>query len=351
MFTFSSELQAEIRRYGARVAYEIKSLRKRENVAREYAEHLEDAIYYRMLHDGMEEMEAFHDACAELGNVTKMQELLALTHNKDPLPTGVTFMLWLLGVVLVGSSYFWIDDYFYRSCLLAALDWCILGVLVFLLLQAGLYIRALRIRRKSYRQLKVYAEQNGINFIRHASSYRSIFTRTTEPEWILETEKERYILSLFATVKRRRELQLSDIQLYQYTKVSGFPMMFGRTWSTFPVISSGCFDTIFRIRTISIHTFGTGARPFDQTVRLPKGFHLLPDIDWKSAEHPTKTNIRVLLLNPIPMKVSALENGHIRKSGDADTVGDYRVWSASGLISYLEGVRISGKHDYTRTQE
>ena len=351
MFTFSSELQSEIRRYSAHIAYEIRSKQKRDAVKREYAEHLEDAVYDRMIRLGLDEREAFKEACAELGNVAKMQELLALTHNKDPLPTGVTYMLWLLGAVLVGSSYFWIDDYFYRSCLLAALDWCILGVLVFLLLQAGLYIRALRIRRKSYRQLKVYAKQNGINFIRHASSYRSIFTRTTEPEWILETEKERYILSLFATVKRRRELQLSDIQLYQYTKVSGFPMMFGGNSVRFPIISFGCFDTILRIRTINIRTFGTGARPFDQTVRLPKGFHLLPDIDWKSAEHPTKTNIRVLLLNPIPMKVSALENGHIRKSGDADTVGDYRVWSASGLISYLEGVRISGKHDYTRTQE
>ena len=332
----SKEHQSEIRRYSAHIAYEIRSKQKRDAVKREYAEHLEDAVYDRMIRLGLDEREAFKEACTELGNVAKMQELLALTHNKDPLPSGVTFMLWLLGAVLIGSSYFWIDDYFYRSCLLAALDWCILGVLVFLLLQAGLYIRALRIRRKSYRQLKAYAAQNGINFIRHANSYRSIFTRTTEPEWVLETENERYIMSLFATVRRRRTLRITDAEFFEYEKNFGFSLAsFSHTFQYINFVTSK--------NGVATQNFFFAQSPGLST--LSQGKHLFPFIDWERAEHSTKKNVRVLLLNPIPFNLYLVEKGHARESGSNDDLGGLHMWSATGLIEHLETERLLGKNE------
>ncbi len=347
MFTISKELQSEIRRYSARIAYDIRSRRKREEVGREYAEHLEDAVYYRIVQCGMEEMDAFRDACDELGNVTKMQELLALTHNKDPLPMSVKVLLGLLCAAVVGSSYFWFENKIYRAYFVFILQLCILVLTIVLLIQAGRYLRALHIRRRAYRRLKEYAAQNGLIFIRRANSYRSIFQRTATPEWILETDTHRYILSLFATVKRRQELRLTDFQLYQYISVSGIRNMIllgaGAGAKTYSITSLGTMRSIY-----IGHTFHHGGQwgRLNVTLKLPKGFHLLPEIDWSSAEHPTKQNVRVLLLNPIPMKIFVLEHGRLRPSGDDDTVDGMRIWSASGLVSHLEGVRISGKHDH-----
>ena len=54
----------------------------RNSVQREYAEHLEDAVYHNQL-AGMSEEEAFGEACRQLGNVEKLKELLEGIHNKE----------------------------------------------------------------------------------------------------------------------------------------------------------------------------------------------------------------------------------------------------------------------------
>ena len=71
MFDISKELQSEIRRYSAHIAYEIRNKQKREAVKQELIEYFEDAIYDRMIRLGLSEREAFKEACAELGSVDK----------------------------------------------------------------------------------------------------------------------------------------------------------------------------------------------------------------------------------------------------------------------------------------
>ena len=75
----------------------------------------------------------------------------------------------------------------------------------------------------------------------------------------------------------------------------------------------------------------------------------MPDIQWKPAEHPTKKNIHVLLLNPIPSNTYLVERGQARESGSCDHLGDLHIYSASGLISTLEGYRLCGKREDTKT--
>jgi hypothetical protein len=335
MTILSKELQSEIRRYSAHIAYEIRSKQKRDAVKREYAEHLEDAVYDRMIRLGLDEREAFKEACAELGNVAKMQELLALTHNKDPLPTGVTFMLWLLGAVLIGSSYFWIENESFRSWFVVLLQLSIFALGIVFLLRGRLYVRALFIRWRAYRQLKRYADSNGMHFFRRANSYRSIFTRTTEPEWVLETENERYIMSLFATVRRRRTLRITDAEFFEYEKNFGFSLAsFSRTfqYANFVTSKNGVATQNFFFAQSGLST-------------LSQGKHLFPFIDWERAEHSTKKNVRVLLLNPIPFNLYLVEKGHARESGSNDDLGGLRMWSATSLIEHLETERLLGKNE------
>jgi hypothetical protein len=331
----SKELQSEIRRYSAHIAYEIRSKQKRDAVKREYAEHLEDAVYDRMIRLGLDEREAFKEACAELGNVAKMQELLALTHNKDPLPTGVTFMLWLLGAVLVGSSYFWIENESFRAWFIVLLQLSIFALGIVFLLRGRLYVRALFIRWRAYRQLKRYADSNGMHFFRRANSYRSIFTRTTEPEWVLETENERYIMSLFATVRRRRTLRITDAEFFEYEKNFGF--------------SLASFSHTFQYMNFATSKNGVATQNFffaqSGLSTLSQGKHLFPFIDWERAEHSTKKNVRVLLLNPIPFNLYLVEKGHARESGSNDDLGGLRMWSATSLIEHLETERLLGKNE------
>ena len=334
MTILSKELQSEIRRYSAHIAYEIRSKQKRDAVKREYAEHLEDAVYDRMIQLGLDEREAFTEACTELGNVAKMQELLALTHNKDPLPTGVTFMLWLLGAVLVGSSYFWIENESFRAWFVVLLQLSIFTLGVILLLRGRLYARALILRRRAYRQLRRYAEQSGMHFTRRANSYRSVFTRTTEPEWILETDEERYILSLFATVRRRRTLRITDAEFYEHEKNFGYSLAsFSHTFQylNFATSKNG----------VATQNFFFAQSPGLST--LSQGKHLFPFIDWERAEHPKKKNVRVLLLNPIPFNVYFVENGQARETGNRDAIKGIHLWSATGLIEHLESERMLGK--------
>ncbi|MBQ7338334.1 MAG: hypothetical protein IJW40_07765 [Clostridia bacterium] len=339
MFIISKELQSEIRRYSARIAYDIHSRRKREEVKREYAEHLEDAVYYRIVQYGMEEMDAFRDACEELGDVNKIQELLAMTHNQDSHPTAVKVALCLLAAVLLGASYFLINNESYRSYFIVTLQISIFVLGVIALLHARLYLRAIRIRARAYRQLKKYAVRNGHTFIRRANSYRSVFHRTTTPEWIYETDTECYILSLFATVRHKKALRISDTGLYSYEDNIAFSLV--------------SYDYAFCALNFATSQGSTATQNYFFAISdistFSRGTYLMPDIQWKIAEHPTKKNIHVLLLNPIPSNTFLVERGHARESGSCDHLGDLHIYSASGLISTLEGYRLCGKRDDTKT--
>ena len=74
------ELGREIEKYAESLTSDIFSPKKRAEIKREYAEHIEDAVYrYKLC--GMEEKEAFKKACADMGDISKTRFLLAEVHN------------------------------------------------------------------------------------------------------------------------------------------------------------------------------------------------------------------------------------------------------------------------------
>ena len=82
-----------------------------------------------------------------------------------------------------------------------------------------------------------------------------------------------------------------------------------------------------------------------EMVQLPHGVHMMPQIEWESLEASDKENVRVIMLNPIPFGIVGVQNGIEIKLGDDSLFCGNRIWSTSGMISYLEGVKISGKTD------
>ena len=324
------ELKREIDRFTARITRPIRSARKRESVRREYAEYLEDAVQNRMA-AGIGEEQAFRETLAGLGDEDKIAELLAAVHNKHRIPTVLVPVLAAAGAAVVGASYFLIDSRVYRAWFLFILQLiCIAG-----LLAAGYYLIrlavCLHIRLRARRKIAKYAADHGMRFIQRRNSYRSLFTKTEDPEWILETDRRRYIFSLWGTVKKRKTLCLLANGLYTYSDNVGYAMLFTQRSLILP---HGWGMALPQ---------GMGYLPLFGTdlTQIPRGMHLMPEIRWSEAELSDRENVRVLLLNPIPFQVMAVEGGVRRRLGDDDTFCGMRIWSAAGFLAWLDGERIA----------
>ena len=179
-------LREAIDRYASHLAHDITSRRRRAAVKQEYAEHLEDAVYAYTL-QGMEEKEAYHRACEDLGDASKVQTMLAVVHNKDRLPRRIKYPLYATLSLLAVTSYFWISNESFRAWYLLFLQLSI-PVWVYYLI---LFCRAFKIRRAAIQKLKTHAKENG-HKLQVFHPYRSLLRRTTRPEAIYETADKRY---------------------------------------------------------------------------------------------------------------------------------------------------------------
>jgi len=321
----------ELLRYTTRLVAEIRSPRRRSAVRREYAEHIEDAVYERML-SGEEEAKAFRGACEELGDVSKIAALLGAVHNKDRMPSFVRPLIAASVAGALGLSYLFIQNTVYRTWLVFLLQIAILVASVFLLLLIIRIIACLRIRISAVRRLKKYARDNGLVLSKNANCYRSVFRAGTVPEITVETETRSYHLAFFPTFWRKKHLRLFDNGLYTYSSYVGYVMLYTRA---------------FEITGVGALVGKQGIKYFpllhSDMTEVPKGMHLMPKTDWESFERAEKENVRILLLNPIPLNVSGIEGGALRKLGDGTAFGGYVVYSMTGFISYLKGERIDQK--------
>lgn len=321
-------LREAIDRYASHLAHDIKSRRRREAVKQEYAEHLEDAIYAYTI-EGMEEKEAYHRACEDLGDASKVQTMLAVVHNKDRLPRYVRYPLLTVLALFVATLYFFIPNESFRSWYILFLQ---LGVLVGSVLGVyyfALFVRAFRIRRTAVQKLSAYAEQNG-HTLHITHPYRSLIRCAANPEVIYETADKRYIISLFASIRKKKTLHLTDNGFYSYSSKVGYGLLIG-SMGYFGVSMAG----MFRPKNVApmpyMHSF---------VIDLPEGIHIMPNIRYEDHHSPDKQNVHVLMLNPIPLDVDYLQNGQLQKVRDDALLGDVRLWSASGFLSYIEGERI-----------
>ncbi len=326
------DLEAAIDRYSYHIANDIRSHRKRREVAKEYAAHLEDATYEKML-SGLSKQEAFSEACGELGEATKLQEMLACVHNRDPLPSYVRYLLLALGAGGLFALYFLIENTIFRAWLLLFFQLTAIGFGIYGTVCLVRLVRTVRRRLATLRKLRRFCEENGLTYICRRHGLAGMFRPTKAVEVAVETPDTRYVLSLWGTFHGKRHLHLTDIGLYMYTRIFGYANIWTRAYSFFP---GGHIALALPKGLTYFSAFHT------ELTDVPKGTHLLPRIDWKSLEHPTKENVHILLLSPVPFKTSALISGRINEVLDGDTlVGEpydgAAVYSTVGFISYLKG--------------
>ncbi len=326
-------LERETDRFTSRIVRGIRSPSRRAEVKREYTEHIEDAVYHYMI-EGNTDKEAFRIVCDKLGDTSKIQELLSVVHNRDSFPKTVGILLCMLAAGIFTTVYFLIKNDTFIAWITVILQIFSIIVICIALYFVWRFITCLRIRRKSYQKIKKYAQKEGIVFRVNSNSYLSLIKKTVRPEWVLETDKKRYIISLWATVRKNKTLKLIDNLLYTYMDNVGYLYIYTRNRYTHAQAGWSPF-TPKDMEGIPLYA--------SDMVQLPRELHLMPQIEWESLEKNDKENVRVLLLNPIPRDIVGIERGIFRNLGDDSLFCGIRIWSASGFISFLEGLRISEK--------
>ena len=335
-------LTEEIERFANHLTYEIKSQKLRQEVRQEYIDHIEDAIHHYSL-KGLPEKEAFRKACADIGNTSHIQTLLGTVHNKDKTPRWVMWVI--IGVIVSAflfSPLFIQNEPFYAwynliLTLILIVSLCVLTYNVYI------FTRAVFIRRSAMRRMKVYAERNGHKMTVNANLYLSLFKKTSEPEIIYETDTQRYIMSIWATVRRKKTLHLTDFGFYSYSQNIGYWLICGH------------FGGLINPAGVSIW----GGLPKDEkwwhwihteiVEAPPEGVKFMPQIEYDKYNSPDKENIYVLLLNPIPFKIDFVKNGVLHPGGDDIKFGEVMLWSPSGFMSYMDGRMMFEKKKFRST--
>ena len=113
---------------------------------------------------------------------------------------------------------------------------------------------------------------------------------------MIETSEKRFLLTFFPTIWRKKHLRFLEGGLYTYISHVGYMMLYTHR---FGLIGVGAQVAIQKNTKLFPYTHS-------QFVEVPKGVHLMPQIDWDCAKSSEKT-INVLLLNPIPFRASGVK--------------------------------------------
>jgi hypothetical protein len=342
------DLNGALDRLAARVCREIKSKHRRERAIKEFRGHLEDAAE-DIMRQGNPPEKAYAELEESLGDTDKLSTLMASVHNTHHVPV---ILPWLAGAAVLGGLiylYLTTENSNLQAWLGVGFQLFSMIAIVVLALFVGKWVRAIGKRASALRRLKKFArEHDGILTVR-ANPYKSLFVRTAYPELTVDMGDRRYILSFWATVKRRRTLHLQDSGIYSYDKHFGYmlaasPNNLGNYWARLP---------LFRPRGMEDGPLFTWYH--SEFVKLPGGAHLMPEIDYDGYFAPDKINIPVFLLNPIPMDVEICESSHIHKLSDGDrlpaSLGGAIVYSMSSFVSAVERAGDSGRTEQSLLEE
>ena len=324
------DLNGALDRLAARVCREIKSKHRRERAIKEFRGHLEDAAE-DIMRQGNPPEKAYAELEESLGDTDKLSTLMASVHNTHHVPV---ILPWLAGAAILGGLiylYLTTENSNLQAWLGVGLQLFAIAAAVVLVLFAAKWTRAIGKRASALHRLQKYVDANGGTLIRRGNCYKSLFVRTAYPELTVDMGDRRYILSLWATVKRRRTLHLQDNGIYSYDKHFGYML-------AAPGIAPWSRVTFFRPKGMENDPLFTFYHY--EMMKLPEGAHLMPEVDYGSCYAPDKVNIPVFLLNPIPLDVEICENSHIHKIMEGDTLpdslGSAKLYSMSSFLDDLK---------------
>lgn len=278
-------LDGELRRLTRALTASIRSQKEKNAVAREYEDHIRDAMQNYML-GGMREEEAFSAAVDDLGDIDEIAVTLGDVHNRDELPEDVGWKLdrrKIIGIVIAA----------------VLLDIAILsknaGLLLILLLipltALLIYLRAMVKRIMAIGRIRGYAKNYGMTYHISCSAFTSLWLYADHADITLEKERQYYKIRFLPCVQPKTVLHFVGRNLYTTTQVHGASPIaaeqFSAGWQLF--------------RPKNIKKFSkTGLAEISFTVQ--GDLYALPTLERRYDPRDKEVH-EVLIFNPVPMRV------------------------------------------------
>ena len=278
-------LDRELRRLTRALTASIRDKKQKSEVAREYEDHIRDAMQNYML-GGMREEEAFRAACEDLGDVDEIAATLGDVHNQDELPEDVGWKLdrrKIIGIVIAAVL---VD-----IAILSRNAGLLLVLLLIPLTALLVYFRAMVKRLIAVGRIRSYAQKYGMTCRVSYSAFTSLWLYADHADITLEQERQYYKIRFLPCVQPKTVLHFVGRNLYTTTQVhSASPIaaeQFSAGWQ------------LFRPKNI---------KKFSKTGLAEISFEVQGDLYGLSTlerrhDPRDKEVYEVLIFNPVPMRV------------------------------------------------
>ena len=280
------ELDREVRRLTRALTASIRDKKQKSEVAREYEDHIYDAMQNYML-GGMTEEDAFSEVCEDLGDIEEIAVMLGDIHNQDKIPAEVrreNILRWsIIGVVSVTlyGLLLWAWDIF-------VLQMTILIVGIMLAVNLIILSSAYHKRRRAMKTVRRYAKENGYQIQANRTVYTSILYAADKPSVILENDTQYIKVRFLATLHKNRVLHFLGRNVYTTATQSGMLAM--------PTPFGVGFHSAAWMRFMPMKT-----RLVEISEEIPIDAVTLPTLERRHDPRDKEVH-EVLIFNPAPMR-------------------------------------------------
>ena len=342
-------LDREIKKLTAQLTRDIRQKSEKAAVAREYEDHIYDAMQNYML-GGMTEEDAFAAARNDLGDIEEIAVTLGDIHNENKVPNelrkrilkGVTKwrILAVIDVIVVLvlaalPPQFWQACPWYISMYVQPLFMISYIYLYVIIILGGLNlliwwfrcIWAIIKRIGALAKIKRYAAKAGLHMQVKFGTLTSIFMHPAKPAMILENDTHYFKIRFLTTVMRKRQLMFLGKNLYTVTKVQGgsfiSPMAVSEEWMGFrPKNMEPMHRNVFVVAQLAV--------PID-AIALPT-FECRHDPRGKTVKE-------ILLFHPAPMAVQYQDGNKAVEISGGEEFDGVTLFGLSGFCKMLERMR------------
>ena len=282
------DLDHEIRKITAQLTKDIRSKAERASAAREYEDHIRDAMLRSML-CGMTEEEAFRTALRDLGDIREIAALLGDVHNQEKIPEDVHWETFLRrGIILVIAAAIYGLLLWAWGLFVLQVTAIVIGCI--LLVRLCILFSAFRKRRRAVRTVRRYAKEYGFRIQTNRTVYSSILRPAEVPSVLLENDTQYIKVRFLATLRKKHVLHFLGRNVYVVSHTYGNALLavtpLAPGWSLFhprnlaPLNRSGIVT---------------------MTADYPENAVALPTLECRHDPRGKEVH-EVLILNPAPMR-------------------------------------------------
>ena len=210
------DVNREIDYFVRNVCGGIRSKNKREAAREEIREHFEDAIYSKTLR-GMSREKAFHEACEDFGDPSKVKVMLALSSNRFSPEFFNEIILFLARAFLAYIVYYWVRGLVFLASADFVWYYYIPGILVLFGFQPFRYLGLFCSRLKFIAKLKKFAKEKNCKIELLSDPLLSLFKSSDICDIVMKANDECVCIKLLTFPKRSESLRFLDETLYSVT--------------------------------------------------------------------------------------------------------------------------------------